>query len=161
MKRYGIKGLFILFVVGIIATAGMVSAFDKNRFGDREEMHQALETGDYESWKGLMQDRITEDNFERHSEKHEKHMERREQRQEEMQPVKDAIEAEDYEAWVEAIESLERAPKISEQIDEENFDILVQLHEARESEDHDLAKELMDELGIEPRKGRMHNFAVN
>jgi hypothetical protein len=60
-----------------------------------------------------------------------------------------AVEAEDYEAWQEAISSMDYAPRIADVVlTEDDFNLLVQLHEARESGDMEAAQKLKDELGI-------------
>ena len=71
--------------------------------------------------------------------------------------VKAAIEANDYNAWLSAIEDHPRAEKLTEVINEDNFDKFVEMHNHMEE-----ARQIADELGIErPGKGmhkRMHRF---
>jgi len=81
MKKATIFGLLALMVVGLVATAGLVSAYrgdysvkgpdcDEER---HEAMEQAFESNDYDAWYALMTedgrhprvvDVVTEDNFE-------------------------------------------------------------------------------------------------
>jgi hypothetical protein len=147
------------------------------RFDIKNEISDALEVGDYDAWVQAVaqtpygeniQEIITEDNFDELVEFHEARVagdketakelaeelglpSPHEQRQKKMafvSDVKDALESEDYAAWVEAVEQSPRADKITEVITEDNFDDLVALHEAREAGESELAKEIAEELGL-------------
>lgn len=66
--------------------------------------------------------------------------------------MRSAIEAEDYDAFLEAIADTPFADAITS---EEDFEKFVEVHELRESGDHEGAEEIMSELGIErPEGGR-------
>ncbi len=64
-----------------------------------------------------------------------------------------AIEAEDYQAFAEATEDLEGHMAMHfENINEDNFSKLTELHEAKEAGDKEAAKEIAKELGMEFHK---------
>ncbi len=150
MKKHLI-GLFALFVLGIVAT-GAVSAFGGlGKQVNKEEVIGALEADDFDAWKQAMQAGLNEENFEHMKEMHSNRAQRMEHREE----INAALESGDYEAWKQVIESLDKEPIIAEKIlDEEDFDTLAELHQARQDKDFDTVKELADELGLEkPHKG--------
>ncbi|MFC1768389.1 hypothetical protein ACFLZX_01370 [Nanoarchaeota archaeon] len=62
-----------------------------------------------------------------------------------------AVEAGDYDAWVEAHGDSPRASQMLEVINEDNFELLIQLHEAKESGDFESAKQIAEGLGLEKR----------
>jgi len=67
--------------------------------------------------------------------------------QEKMAPMKEAIEAGDYEAWKSAVEDLGWDSKL-DKINEDNFDIFVAMHQAKQEGDFETAKQLREELGF-------------
>lgn len=71
-----------------------------------------------------------------------------------VQAVKDAIEAGDYEAWLEATEGRKFAGKITE----EDFLQIVEAHNLMQAGDKEGAKEIMKELGIKRSPKAMHSF---
>jgi len=134
-------GLFGLLLIGVLA-AGSVSAFG---WRHDEEATQALEDGDYDAWREARLSELTEENFET---MRSQYADREEQR-ETMDAIKTALEAGDYDEWKDLIESLDDYPLDVETFTEEDFDILVQMHEARQSGDLETVEELADELGFE------------
>ena len=58
----------------------------------------------------------------------------------------EAIEAGDYETWANAVEG----KKITEVINEDNFDDLVEAHALKKDGEKDAAKAIFEELGIKP-----------
>ena len=60
--------------------------------------------------------------------------------------AKEALENEDYAAWVESIES---RPKITDIITEDNFSQYVTLHKLRQEGDFETAQTIAEELGID------------
>ncbi|MFC1615672.1 hypothetical protein ACFL21_00895 [Patescibacteria group bacterium] len=70
---------------------------------------------------------------------------------EKMEGVKAALEAGDYQAFLDAVP--EDAP-IREKITEENFAKMLEAHQLMESGDKEGAKAIMEELGIKPPKHR-------
>ncbi|MBL7054347.1 hypothetical protein ISS05_01160 [Candidatus Woesearchaeota archaeon] len=161
MKKVAKFGILALLLVSLVASA---FAFSGRGFGN-EAARDALESGDYVTWKNAMIAELTQENFnqmaERHSQMGEKRavmMESREQRYEgmaekraAMQEKKTEIESamqEGYEAWVEAVGDSPRAEKLLEVINSDNFDIFVDMHEAKQNKDFETAKELAEELGL-------------
>ncbi len=78
-----------------------------------------------------------------------------------------AFESNDYLAWKtlveERAEENDRTPKVLEVINEDNFDTFVEAHNARVSGDHETAKELAEELGLNQfrHKGRQRGQRLN
>jgi len=131
------KGILALLLVGILAV-GAVSAHGW-KWG--EDAKAAIEADDYDAWKEAAQSQMTEERFNEIVDRHEARI-----------AMRDALSQEDYEAWREAIDALPRTPRIAEVIDEDNFDTLVDMHEAKENGDFETARELANELGL-PRMG--------
>lgn len=132
-----------LFAIGLIVTTGAVSAFGGfgNMNADKEDIRDAIESGDFESWRNLI---ANEERFEQMRAKHQ-------ERAANHEAVRDALEAEDYEAVIAA--QPENCP-MADKITEENFDTFIAMHEAKQDGDFETAKELAQELGFEG-KARM------
>ena len=107
MKKTNMIGMMALFVVGMVLSAGAVSAYrgDYSTEGPNftperhEEMQQAFEDMDYESWYNLM----TEDG---------------------------------------------RHPRVVDVVNEDNFDLFIQAHDAGTSGDAETAAAIRAELGL-------------
>jgi hypothetical protein len=137
-------GLIALFAIGLIVTTGAVSAFGGfgNMNADKEAIHNAIESGDFEGWKNLV---ANEARFEQMKARHQ-------ERAANHEAVQVAFEAEDYETFLDAMpEDCLMADKITE----ENFDTFVSMHEAKQDGDFETAQKLAQELGFEgkARKG--------
>ena len=150
MKRISI--LSVLAVMVLVFSIGAASAFRGNFFGmdpdeSREEIVNAIEAKDYNGWKTAMSDRLTEENFNELVERHEARSEMREQREVKIQ----AIEAGDYEAFKVAAENW---PMLSNIQDEGDFELLVQLHQAKQDGDYETVKELSEQLDLSGRFGQ-------
>lgn len=107
-----------------------------------------------------MSARLTEENFnklvERHeatSQRHENMSERRALNEEMNQAIKDG----NYEAWKKAAEN-SKSPMISKILDEEDFKIRVQLHQAKQDGDYAKVKELSEQLGLPGGSGKHKMF---
>lgn len=141
----GKYGILALFIVGVVVTAGVASAFGGQMFGKdsetREEVKAALESGDYDAWIEAHNKEFTQEMFKEAQERHAEMEAHRESRE----AVRDAIDAEDYEAYTYAIEELDEEGKFTV-MDEQDFETLVELHKAKEAGDFDTVKELRDEL---------------
>ncbi|GEM_PF-5211628 len=109
-----------------------------NRSSVHEKMKSAIESGDYEAFKSALLDlqQLNIPTEEKFSEMHEKALKRL--------ALKEAIENKDYDAFVKASEGMPCAEKITE----ENFSKVVEMQNAVESGDMELAKKIADELGI-------------
>jgi hypothetical protein len=107
MKKTNMIGMMALFVVGMVLSAGAVSAYrgdysveGPNYTPERHtEMEQAFEDMDYESWYNLM----TEDG---------------------------------------------RHPRVVDVVNEDNFDLFIQAHDAGKSGDSETAAAIRVELGL-------------
>lgn len=138
-------------VVGLIATAGSVYAYGmkaNNLFGNHDQIKEAIENGDYDTWKSLHEEGLTEERFN-------ELVERDNQREK----VRSAIENEDYEAWKIAMQNVESG---NSELTEDDFNLIVQMHKARQSGDYDTVHDLMDELKdlgfVEPRERMGHGM---
>ncbi len=143
-----------LLMIGLVASAGIVSAFG-GRYGGcgfsdaREAIRQAVENNDYDAWKDAMSGTMTEEKFREIVERHDARSERRESMNERRDGVEQALETGDYNAWKSAIGNFERTPRIADKVTEENFGTFVKLHEARQNRDYETVKELREELGFD------------
>jgi hypothetical protein len=143
--------------------------------GERsEECREFLGNDDYEGWKNFVTAETTEfstpENFEKLKQVHDLtaagKMEEAEslreelgmprgghgggQRGQKMNDIRDAIVAQDYEAWKTAMENKEsfRGNEIKVDISAETFAKLVEAQQARESGDNAKAREIHEELGF-------------
>lgn len=141
MKKRSKLSLAAFILLGLVAVAGIVSAFGPNfNSEDRDAIRQAIEDNDYESWKSLMESKITEENFNNLVERHQDMQQHREE-------MENAIE-EGYEAWKEAVADTPMED-CADQITEENFDQFVEMHNARKEGDFETANEIAEELGLD------------
>lgn len=143
MKRISI--LSVLAVMVLVFSIGAVSAFGGNFFGmdpgSREDMVNAIEAKDYNAWREAKSDRMTEEKFNERVARHEARSEMREHREDKIQ----AIEAGDYEAFKLAAENW---PMLSNIQNEGDFELLVQLHQAKQDGDYETVEELREQLGM-------------
>lgn len=137
-KRIGMLAIFI-----VVASIATVSAFH-GKFPGMDaagggEILNAIKTNDFNAWKEAMSARLTEENFNKlverqqvMSQKHEDILQKRGAMSSERgafnEQMVQAIEKGDYNAWKEAAVN---TPMISKILDEEDFKILVQLHQAK------------------------------
>lgn len=78
-------------------------------------------------------------------------------KQAQMEEIKIAIQSDDYATWYELHVELEGpGQNMIEVITEDNFYLLGDMMDARESGDHETAKEIADELGLERGHGHGH-----
>lgn len=143
MKKNIILGLVALMLVGIVAAGA--SAF-RGHFGDsedKEEMKQAIENNDFDAWKSLIEEKLTQENFDEIVQRHENRSLHRENKE----AVKQAIDSNDYDAYLEAIKNIDDLPEDHETLSEDDFNKVVEMHEAMQEGDHETAKEIREELG--------------
>lgn len=141
---------------------------------NREAVQAAVESGDYNAFAEVAPDflleKINADNFARFQEMHNhleqaraigeelglergfgmpgKHGRLNADMQQNRTKVREAIESGDYNAWAEV------APeKMLEYIDEGNFSLYLEMHEAIQNGDTDRAEEIRNELGLPERPG--------
>lgn len=139
-------GVLAFMLIGLMAV-GAVSAF--SGWGRNAAVDEALESGDYSTWKSAMIEGLSEERFEQMRERHgeiSEHRAEMEQHREEMQA---AVEGGDYETWVALHESKPRTPPF--ELTQENFDLFVQMHFAQQDGDYETAQELREELGLGER----------
>ena len=147
----------ILIVVAIVVVLGLslVAAYPfSGLFNDKQsELHEAIqsaiENDDYSTWRSLMEEKLSEENFDLIVERHKVMSEKFETKQETMQAIQNAMDAKDYDAWKTAIESNKMYFNLADKITEDNFATFVQLHAAKQSGDFETVKELSSELGFE------------
>lgn len=129
----------------LVFSIGAVSAFGGKFIGmdpeSREDMVNAIEAKDYNAWKAAKSDRLTEENFNERVARHEARSEMREHREDKIQ----AIEAGDYEAFKVAAENW---PMLSNIQNEGDFELLVQLHQAKQDGDYETVEQLREQLGM-------------
>lgn len=75
-----------------------------------------------------------------------------EHRHEMRDAMHEAIENNDYGAFLEAIADSPLADIVTS---EEDFDLFVEAHNLRQEGEHEAAREIMEELGFEPKEGHM------
>ncbi len=147
MKK-GLMAIVALLVLSVVAIGAY--AMPLNARGN-EEIKEAIETGDYDAYLNAFNYRqpLSEDDFDGIHQRHQL----RNSHKEEM----DLAIEQGYDAWIEVVEDMDHTPPMYEMVSEENFDIFVDLHEARESGDWETARTLSEELGFESgRMGRGH-----
>ena len=139
-------------VMLLVFSIGAVSAFGGKFLGmnseNKEDMMNAIEAKDFDAWKAVKEDRMSEENFnervakyEARDDMHEARAEMRELREDK----KLAIEAGDYEAFKVAAEHW---PMLSNIQNEDDFGKLVQLHQAKMDGDDERVEELREQLNM-------------
>lgn len=144
MKKTTFAALLSVVVLGIVA-AGTASAFGLGRGlfaqGDYKSYVDAMEEKGIEPMSEALYNELVE-----HREQMETH---RLQMKESRAKAMAAIGAGDYDAWLAAISEMPNAEEMTEKITEANFDLLVQMHEAREDGDWETAEELAGQLSLD------------
>lgn len=142
-------GLLALLTIGLVASSSAVLAFGfgKGRMGDVESydaVRDAIENNDYEAWIEAMNSQLSEEVFNSHVERHNERIAWAEENGIDLDAqrtahdaMREAIDSNDYEAYLEAVAALEKATgkESPRSLDEEDFEKLVEMHEARESGD--------------------------
>ena len=143
MKRTKFFGVLTLMI--IMVSLGPASAFGGNFFGmdsgSKEDIVNAIEAKDYNAWKAAMSDQLTEENFNECVERYEARSGMREHREDKIQ----AIEAGDYEAFKIAVKNWPMFLNIQ---NEDDFKLLVELHQAKLDGDYETVVELREQLGL-------------
>lgn len=159
MKKAPIFGVISLLLIGLVAAGALAmpfGGFGKIGFGSNDAMSQAMQAGNYEDYMTALEDNwktykaeMTEEKFNQLAERHSQMADRRAAMQESHEQIQQAIEAGNYEAWAEAISTSGRNSRMAELITEENFNTYSKLHQARQNQDWESAKQLSEELGLE------------
>ncbi|MBI2448465.1 hypothetical protein HYV44_02825 [Candidatus Microgenomates bacterium] len=157
MKRIKKRQLIVgglLATLVILAGATSTYAFAGN-FGlntdQREALEVALTNGDYDSWKGLMESQISQENFTKAQEQYKN----RSQMKANRDAIEKTLEAGDYNAWKTAIAGTPMADKMAD-IDEATFKKMAEAHKLMKAGDKDSARAIFDELkdaGVLPTMG--------
>jgi len=129
MKNAGIIAIISLVVVGLLAAGA--SAFG---FFHSQDAKSAIENNDYNGWKSAIESQLTEENFNNMVERHQNMQKRRLHDDAMRQAIDDA----DYAAYVTVAQDAG-----IQAMSQANFDIMVQVHEARQNGDFETAQELM------------------
>lgn len=184
-------GVILTTATGVLAFTGNNSGGNGNselapgqRIQVRQEIREALDAQDYETWSGLvaetprgeeMLDIINENNFfslvEAHSlmesGDHEGAQEilqelglngffaQNGQRMENREELMAAIENGDYETWRTLVEAHPNAKQMLEVVNEDNFYLFTEMHDLIQDGDLEGAKAIADDLGLErPMMGK-------
>ncbi len=152
------KKVFALGTLGLIGSTMLTAAYaaddDSNTvdvnaerpesFMQNEEIKAAIDAGDYETFIELaseynenIENIITEERFVKLLEQKAIH-----------DAIQDAVLNNDYDAWVEAMQSLPNGEAITELIEESDFTYLVEMHELRSAGEHEEAREIAQDLGL-------------
>ncbi len=158
-------GMLALLMIGLVMTTGLVAAWGGWQ-KDNDAVKDAIDSNDFKAWKTAMIEDLTEERFNQIIERHEnmpenmqrcmgKGMERgtgdmKAGGMKANPEVQEALESGDFDAWVSAHTDMDRQPPF--EMTEENFNLIKEIHEARESGDRDRMDKIKEELGIE-RKG--------
>lgn len=145
----GALALMMLLSAGTALAASPLSAdmlgLTDDQFEALQEARELRKSGDHEGARELIEE--ADINLE---ELKEAVKERREEARAHREEVRAAVDAGDYDAFVDAVGDGPFADKITS---EEDFDMLIEARELREAGDHEGAREILDELGIEKRDG--------
>jgi anti-sigma28 factor (negative regulator of flagellin synthesis) len=136
--------------------ADILEKINADNFYLLNEMHQKMQEGDPEGAKAIADElglkrpmkkmRQMRQNFD---------PEKAEERRQRMEEVKATVESGDYDAWYTLVSEHRPNADILEKINADNFYRLGEIHEALQNSDHETAKAIADELGLErPMKGK-------
>lgn len=134
-----------------VAPEKMLEYINADNFERFVEMHNHLESAkEIAEELGLPNGRQMLQKAHQKGVKHGKFMENREE-------IKEAVENGDYDAWVALHEDGEREAKILEYINEDNFHLLAELHEAIQNQDFETAQAIKEELGMPLGEGHTNS----
>ena len=144
-------------VLGVLGTASIAGAYgggqrsglseeDREIIHElREEIHEFVEAGDIDSTRDLISESDLGDEAKGHVQEQ---LDRREHRQ----AIKEALENDDYDAFVDVTSD---AP-FADQVDEDFFEALQEAHELREAGDYEGARGVLEEAGIDLPHHKKH-----
>ena len=135
MKKVATFGILALLLIGLVGSAFAFGGFDN------KAAREALQAGDYATWKEAMAAELTEDRFNQMVGRHNQMSEKR--------AVMEQAMEQGYESWKQAVADSPKGNHITEVITEDNFDTFVEMHEARQSGDIETAQALAEELGLQ------------
>jgi hypothetical protein len=130
-----VAALLLTIIPSTYAFMGFGGRGGQKNFENRETVQTAIENGDYEAFiEATGKTNLTEEKF---GEMIAKKAEQQAQREE----IESALENGDYEAW----KDLHQA-NLEEMLNEERFNLMVEMHEAMENEDYEKLQELREEM---------------
>lgn len=127
--------------VDALSTSVSEDQFDVmvERFQEREAMHNAIADGDYEAYLEASDDSnrpvMSEEEFQDMVDRYEAH-----------EKVEQAIEEENYDMWLSAVQTMH--PDMADIVTEDEFALLIEMHDARDEGDFETARALEEELGL-------------
>jgi DNA-binding transcriptional regulator YbjK len=166
MNRKRVSGVLAIFIV--VASIATVSAFQGKFSGmdtaARGEMLNAIKANDFSAWKEAMSAQLTEDNFNKLVQNYQTMSQRHEnmsEKQGTMFSGRQALNAEmnkaikdgNYSAWQTAAVN-SKSPLVSKISNQDEFDLLVQLYQAKQDGNHTKVKELSVQLGLPGISGK-------
>jgi nucleotide-binding universal stress UspA family protein len=116
----------------------LLSVINEDNFSKLVEAHKLREAGDMEGAKAIMEELGLPEMGKGNGA----------MKNENMQAVKEALENNDYNAWLIVMEGSPKAEEIKAIIDESNFDQIVKIHELMQAGDRDGALKIVEELGL-------------
>jgi len=133
-------------VAVLFVSIGFVSAFGGNHvFGDRQAIHDAIESDDYDGWRMAITESLTEERFEQVKER----CDDRESFAENRDAIETAIDAEDFDAWKVAMEEINSDIIL----DEYDFNTVLNIKDAIEENDFETARKLSENIDFEMHLG--------
>jgi hypothetical protein len=166
MNRRKVFGLLAIMV--IVASIGSVAAFGEKFFGMDPEsgnaIVSAIKANDFNAWKEAMSAQLTEDNFKKlvqrdqtMSQRHENMSEKQgtmfSGRQALNAEMNKAIKEGNYDAWKTAAVN-SKSPLVSKITNKDEFNLLVQLYQAKQDGNYTEVKELSQQLGLPGVSGK-------
>lgn len=152
MKGTSVFGTMVLVAFGVLAVMGLsVAAENIGNTEDsawREDVMQAIEDNDFDAWQAAMIGGLTTERFASLVERHQTRTEKRAEQEQRMESINAALEAGNYDAWIDAVSELGGPEDISEMVTEDEFETLVEIYTARQDGDFDTARALMEESGL-------------
>lgn len=165
MNRKKILGMLAITIV--VAAIGSVAAFGGKYTGmdprSRDNITNAIKTNNYDDWQAAMSAQITQDNFNKLVQRYQTMSLRHENMTEKqgMMSGKQAMSTEmtqalkdgSYDAWkIAAVNS--NSPLVSKIANEDQFNILVQLYQAKQDKNNTKVMELSQQLGLPAGNGK-------
>jgi hypothetical protein len=150
-KKTMALGLLAVGTVGVIAAGAAALDEDGRAPPLSDDAKLALENNDYDAFIDAMvgidpdvEEKVTLERFQKMISRHQTRM-----------AIDEAVNSGDYNAWLEAVADLPHGQDMAQIVTADEFDLLIQMHEARQSGDHETAKEIREEIGLpEPRHHR-------
>ncbi|MFH1408670.1 MAG: hypothetical protein ABIH34_02075 [Nanoarchaeota archaeon] len=141
-KTFAITAMMVIAIVGLVSAGGWMN----------KDAWNAVENDDFPGWKAAKEAQITEENFQMARERHADMPEGMRERKEAHMQLYEFVEAGDFQGWKEALENAEITPQFD--INEETFNVMVEMHTAKENGDFEKMQELEEEYGFGKGMGK-------